>query len=250
MLERIARSSQPGWSDVNGARLKERATPESWNLPRISPVKVPRPPAERRRFTGCPQLTAECHRARTEESRNEGTHASRCVRDPLTPPTLVGAMLEAKDFIVLSMGSIIGMMVADEMNDWPSSSFSVCPNWVYQVGANTKKMDCAMEVTLLNLVLMTAKLLETHSCGWHQDGEHHCFTNKFQMPVTVWTTKAQRPTAGRVLNVLNGSDNDEWILMDTSLAVAIRSDERWNVFGDSPHVFAVEDCNGGRVKQQ
>ena len=51
-LERIARSSQPGWSDANGARLKERATPESWNVPRIGrEVKATRPPAERRRFT-------------------------------------------------------------------------------------------------------------------------------------------------------------------------------------------------------
>ena len=47
-----ARGSQPGWSDANGARLKERATLESWNVPRISrEVKFPRPLAERRRFT-------------------------------------------------------------------------------------------------------------------------------------------------------------------------------------------------------
>ena len=38
----------------------------------------------------------------------------------------------------------------------------------------------------------------------------------------------------------------EWI--DTSLAVAIRSDERWNVFGDYSRVFAVGDCNCGCVE--
>ena len=50
-LERIARSSQPGRPDTNGARLKEQATPGSWSVPRIGwEVKVPRPLAERRRF--------------------------------------------------------------------------------------------------------------------------------------------------------------------------------------------------------
>ena len=50
-IERIARSSQPGWLDANGARLKEQATPESWSVPRIGwEVRVPRPLAERRRF--------------------------------------------------------------------------------------------------------------------------------------------------------------------------------------------------------
>ena len=44
---------------------------------------------------------------------------------------------------------------------------------------------------------------------------------------------------------LRGSDGDEWILMDTSLAVATCSDERWNVFGDYSRVFAVGDCNCG-----
>ena len=94
----------------------------------------------------------------------------------------------------------------------------------------------------------TAKLPETHTCRWHQDGEHHSFTNKFQMAVTVWTSKAQRRTARRVLNELEGSDGDGGILMDTSLAVAICSDERWNVFGDYSHVSAVEDCNCGCVE--
>ena len=36
--------------------------------------------------------------------------------------------------------------------------------------------------------------------------------------------------------------------MDRSLAVAFRSDERWNVFGDYSRVFAVEDCNCGCVE--
>ena len=67
------------------------------------------------------------------------------------------------------------------------------------------------------------------------------------MAVTVWTSKAQRRTAWRVLNELTGSDGDEWILMDTSLTVATRSGERCNVFGDYLRVFAVGDCNCGCV---
>ena len=45
--------------------------------------------------------------------------------DPLSPPTLVGAMLEDFGFIAQCMGSIIGTMVVVEMNDWPSSSCCV-----------------------------------------------------------------------------------------------------------------------------
>ena len=45
--------------------------------------------------------------------------------DRLSSPTQVSAMLEAKDFIAQCRGSIIGTMVADEMNDWPSSSCCV-----------------------------------------------------------------------------------------------------------------------------
>ena len=37
-------------------------------------------------------------------------------------------------------------------------------------------------------------------------------------------------------------------VMDTSLAVATRSGERWSVFGDYPRVFAVGDCNYGYVE--
>ena len=95
---------------------------------------------------------------------------------------------------------------------------------------------------------VTRERWETHTCGWHQDEQHHCFTNKFQMAVTVWTSKAQRRTARRVLNDLKGPSGDGWILMGTSLAVAIRSDERWNVFGDYSRVFAVRDCNYGCVE--
>ena len=74
-------SAQPGWSDANGTSLKERATPESWNVPRISrEVNVPRPLAERWCFTRWPQLTAECRRSCTEESRNMGMHDSHWVR--------------------------------------------------------------------------------------------------------------------------------------------------------------------------
>ena len=39
-------------------------------------------------------------------------------------------------------------------------------------------------------------------------------------------------------------DDDEYVF----LAVAIRSDERWNVFGDYSRVFAVGDCNCGCVE--
>ena len=84
--------------------------------------------------------------------------------------------------------------------------------------------------------------------GWHQEGDRHCFTCRFQMAVTIWIGKAQRRTAWRVLNELKGSDGDGWILMDTSLTVATRSGERSNVFGDYPRVFAVEDCNCGCVE--
>ena len=45
-------------------------------------------------------------------------------RDRLSP-TLVSAMLGTKDFIAQCRGSIIGTMVADEVNDWPSSSCCV-----------------------------------------------------------------------------------------------------------------------------
>ena len=37
-----------------------------------------------------------------------------------------------------------------------------------------------------------------------QDEERHCFTSKFQMAVTIWTNKAPRRTAWRVLNALEG----------------------------------------------
>ena len=47
----VFRSSQPGWPDANGARLKEQATPGSWSVPRIGwEVKVPHTLAERKRF--------------------------------------------------------------------------------------------------------------------------------------------------------------------------------------------------------
>ena len=103
---------------------------------------------------------------------------------------------------------------------------------------------------------MTAKLpnnttrehWDTHTHGRHQNGERHCFTRKFQVAVTIWTGKAQRRTAWRVLNELKGPNGDGWILMDTSLAVTTRSGERWSVFGDYPGVFAVEDCNYGCVE--
>ena len=68
------------------------------------------------------------------------------------------------------------------------------------------------------------------------------------MAVAGWTSKSQRRTAGHVLNELQGSDGDEWILMDTSLAVATRSDERWNVFGHYSRIFAVGDCICGCVE--
>ena len=51
---------------------------------------------------------------------------------------------------------------------------------------------------------MTRERSETHTCGWHQDEQHHCFTNKFQMAVAVWTSKAQRRTPWSVLNELKG----------------------------------------------
>ena len=45
---------------------------------------------------------------------------------------------------------------------------------------------------------------DTRTHGWHQDGERHCFTSKFQVAGTIWTSKAQRRTAWRVLNELQG----------------------------------------------
>ena len=123
----------------------------------------------------------------------------------------------------------------------------MCANWVYQVERlhNEDGWSNGSDSATFGTD-ETAKLLEhthTHTCGWHLDGEHHCFTNKFLMAVTVWTGKAQRRTAWSVLNEPKGSDGDEWVLMDTSLAIATRSDERWNVSRRLFTVFAVEDCN-------
>ena len=121
--------------------------------------------------------------------------------DRLSPPTLVSATLEAKDFT--AQCSLIGTMVADGMNDWLSSS---CWGRLLNEDGSGNGSDFATFGTD-----ETAKLPETHTCGWHQDGEHHGFTNKFQMVVTVWTSKAQRRTAGHVLNDLKGPGGDEWI---------------------------------------
>ena len=154
------------------------------------------------------------------------------------------------------MGSIIGTMVADEMNDWPSSSCCV-RRLVSPSGRRHNEdglsngSDFATFGTDETAELpdnIVRERWETHTCGWLQDGERHCFTNKLQMAVTVWTGKAQRRTAWRVLNELKGSDGDGWILMDTSLAVATRSGERSNVFGDFSDVHAVGDCNCGCVE--
>ena len=144
-------------------------------------------------------------------------------------------------------------MVADEMNVWPSSSCCVRQLGLprrrqHNEDGSSNGRDFATfgtdEPTMLP-INMTRERWETHTCGWHQDEQRHCFTNRFQMVVTVWTSKAQRRTAWSVLNEPHG---DGWILMDTSLAVAIRSDERWNVFGDCPRVFAVDNCNCGCVE--
>ena len=74
-----------------------------------------------------------------------------------------------------------------------------------------------MEGTLLRLARIVG--------GIRRAPLHH----ELQMAVTVWTSKAQRRTAGHVLNELKGSDGDGWILMDTSVAVATRSGELSNV---------------------
>ena len=115
----------------------------------------------------------------------------------------------------------------------------VCANWVYQGGDYTTKVDRATEATLPRLVRMRLLSFSKHTLV---DGIRMGIT------MTVWTSKAQRRTARRVLNELKGPGGDGWILMDTSLAVAIRSDERWNVFGDHSRVFAVGDCNCGCVE--
>ena len=168
--------------------------------------------------------------------------------DRLSLPTLVSAMLQDFGFIAQCMGSIIGTMAADGKNDWPLSPCYACrlvspSGRLHNDDGSSNGSDFATFGTD-----ETAKLPETHTCGWHPDGERHCFTNKLQMTVTVWTSKAQRRTAWRVLNELKGSDGDGWILMDTSLAVAVRSAERSNVFGDYSRVFVVGDCNCGCVE--
>ena len=57
---------------------------------------------------------------------------------------------------------------------------------------------------LRNFPRTQGALGHTHTHGWHQDGERHCFTSKFQVAGTIWTSKAQRRTAWRVLNELQG----------------------------------------------
>ena len=46
--------------------------------------------------------------------------------DRSSPPPLVGMMFEGHGFDAQCMGSIIGMMVADEKNDWSPSPCYVC----------------------------------------------------------------------------------------------------------------------------
>ena len=53
-------------------------------------------------------------------------------------------------------------------------------------------------------VVQVSLFQDAHTCGCHQDGERHCFTNKFQMVVIVWISKAQRRTSGHVLNEFKG----------------------------------------------
>ena len=94
-------------------------------------------------------------------------------------------------------------MVADEMDDWPSSS--CCVRQLGDGLSNGSDSDtfAADETTMLPNNT-TKEHLETHTCGCHQDGERHCFTNKFQMVVIVWISKAQRRTSGHVLNEFKG----------------------------------------------
>ena len=186
-----------------------------------------------RKVTTIDSGMSPCLYRRSQEQGNEWQPSNAWrfnFLDRLSPPTLVSAMLEDFGFIAQCMGSIIGTMAADEKNDWPLAPCYVCRLFLpsgrlHNEDGLSNGSDSATFGTDETTKLpdnITRERWETHTCGWHQDGERHCFTNKLQMPVTVWTSRAQRRTAWRVLNELKGSDGDGWILMGTSLAVATR----------------------------
>ena len=72
-------------------------------------------------------LSPRLYRGRQEQGNEwQPSNAWRFnFRDRLSPPTLVSATLEAKDFIAQCMGCIIGMMAADDKNDWSPSPCNV-----------------------------------------------------------------------------------------------------------------------------
>ena len=159
----------------------------------------------------------------------------------MSPPTLVSAMLNA-----WAPSSERWQQMKRTISRFPRVTFA----GLHNEDGSSNGSDFATFGTDETTELpdnITRERWETHTCGWYQDGERHCFTNKLQMAVTVWTGRAQRRTAWRVLNELKGSDGDGWILMGTSLAVSTRSGERSNFFGDSC-VFVVGDCNRGCVE--
>ena len=121
-------------------------------------------------------------------------------------------MFEGHSFDAQCMGSIIGMMAADEKNDW--SPFPCYVRRLVSPSGRLHNEDGLSNGSDFSTFGKdeTAKLPEntgstgthTHTHGWHQDGERHCFTSKFQVAGTIWTSKAQRRTAWRVLNELKG----------------------------------------------
>ena len=109
--------------------------------------------------------------------------------DRLFPPTLVSAMLEDFGFIAQYMGSIVGTMVAEEMNDWQLSLCCVRPLGSPR-GRLRNKDGCdfatmGTDETTIPRDNITRERWETYTCGRHQDGQSHCFNNKLQMAVTV-----------------------------------------------------------------
>ena len=143
--------------------------------------------------------------------------------DRMSLPPRVGTMFEGHSFIAQCMGSIIGTMVAGEMNDWQPSP--CCVRRLVSPSGRLHNEDGLSSGSGFSTFGKdeTAKLpdntttehWDVRTCGWYQDGERHSFTSKFQMAVTVWFSKAQRRTVWRVLNELMWPGGDGWILMDT-----------------------------------
>ena len=131
-------------------------------------------------------------RRRNQEQGNvwqpPSTWRSNCL-DRFSPLPLLTTTFESFGFDAQCMSSIIGTMVADEKNDWPPS-----PCCVRRSGSPSGRLyneDGSSNG-------------REYTCGWHQDGQRHCFTSKFHMAVTIWTIKAQRHTTWRVWNALKG----------------------------------------------